>query len=404
MKQIPRDLAVLGGAPWFDRPVAVGRPITGDRQRFMGRVHEILDRGQLSNNGPVVQEFEQRVAEVLGVRHCISTCNATTGLQLALHAAGAAGEVIVPSLTFVATAHAASWLGLQPVFCDVDPVSRTIDPDLVEALITPRTTAILGVHLWGRPCAVDRLAKIAHTHRVALLFDAAHAFGCTVEGRAVGGFGHAEVFSFHATKVVNSFEGGAVVTNDEEFARTVRSMRNFGMDEERQVRNLGLNAKMSEVSAAMGLTSLEAFPRTIEANMRNFLAYQESLSGIPQITLLDFQPGESHNYGYVVIEVTPDEDGITRDVLYQALLAENVISQRYFSPGVHTMPPYAAPAHRLPITDRVASRVLALPTGPGTTRQEINAISMLIRLACKSGRAVSRRLQRSALSAPTGDQ
>ncbi|MER6433786.1 DegT/DnrJ/EryC1/StrS family aminotransferase [Streptomyces sp900105245] len=406
MNQIPRDLAVLGGAPWFDRPVAVGRPITGDRQRFMGRVHEILDRGQLSNNGPVVQEFEQRVAEALGVRHCISTCNATTGLQLALHAVGATGEVIVPSLTFVATAHAASWLGLRPVFCDVDPVTRTIDPDLVEALITPRTTAILGVHLWGRPCAVDRLAKIAHNHGVALLFDAAHAFGCTADGRAVGGFGQAEVFSFHATKVVNSFEGGAVVTNDEEFARTVRSMRNFGMDEERQVRSLGLNAKMSEVGAAMGLTSLEAFPRTIEVNMRNFLAYQEELSGIPQITLLDFQPGESHNYGYVVIEVTPDEDGITRDVLFQALRAENVISQRYFSPGVHTMPPYAAPAHRLPITDRVASRVLALPTGPDTTRQEINAISMLIRLACGNGRAVSRRLQhaRSTLPSPTGAQ
>ncbi|MGW1615814.1 DegT/DnrJ/EryC1/StrS family aminotransferase [Streptomyces sp. NPDC002285] len=404
--QTPHDLAILGGTPWFDHPVAVGRPSTGDRRRFIARVHGILDRGRLSNNGPLVQEFEQRVAEVVGVRHCVSTCNATTGLQLALHASGATGEVIVPSLTFVATAHAASWLGLRPVFCDVDPITRTIDPDLVEALITPRTRAIVGVHLWGRPCAVDPLAKIAEAHGLALLFDAAHAFGCTADGRAVGGFGQAEVFSFHATKVINSFEGGAVVTNDEEFASTVRSLRNFGMDEGRHVQGLGLNAKMSEVGAAMGLTSLDAFPRTIEANMHNFLAYREELSDIPQITLMDFQPNERHNYGYVVIEVTPDENGITRDVLFQALLAENVISQRYFSPGVHTMPPYAGLGHSLPITDRVAARVLALPTGPATTRQEIDAVSRLIRLIWRNGRAVSQRLQhaRNTLPPPSGDQ
>jgi len=253
----PGELAVLGGRPSFDHPVCIGAPTIGDRARLFDRLGAALDRRWLTNNGPLVQEFEARVAALAGVPHAVAMCNATVALQVLLRALDLSGEVILPSFTFVATAHAVVWEGLTPIFADVDPVTHNLDPARVEALITPQTSAILGVHLWGRPCAVDALTELAGRHRVRLVFDAAHAFGCTSRGRPLGSFGDAEVYSFHATKAVHAVEGGAVVTANAALAERLRKMRNFGFAGFDHVVSLGTNAKMHEFSAGVGLCSLE---------------------------------------------------------------------------------------------------------------------------------------------------
>src|SRR4051794_25016690 len=186
------------------------------------------DKRWFSNQGPYVREFEDKLSKLLGVKHCIPVCNGTIAMELAIRALDLKGEVIVPSFTFISAAHALQWQEITPVFCDVDPKTHNLDPKKIEAMITPRTTAIVAVHTWGRPCEVDTLSRVARRNDLRLLFDAAHAFGCSHEGRAIGNFGDAEVFSFHATKFFNTFEGGAVATNDDELAARIRLMKNFG--------------------------------------------------------------------------------------------------------------------------------------------------------------------------------
>jgi dTDP-4-amino-4,6-dideoxygalactose transaminase len=208
------DLAMFGGTAAFAEALHVGRPNIGNRERLLVRINGILDSKRLTNNGPYVQELEQRISAILGVEHCIAVCNATIALEITAKAAGLSGEVIIPSFTFVATAHALRWQGITPVFCDVGQQTHNIDPYHVERLITPRTTGIVGVHLWGRPCDATALKEIAHGNNLSLVFDAAHAFGCSHEGNMIGNYGDAEVFSFHATKFVNAFEGGVIVTNN----------------------------------------------------------------------------------------------------------------------------------------------------------------------------------------------
>src|SRR5690242_4135606 len=214
------DLAIRGAPPAFDEPLHVGRPNIVNRDAFLLSVSEILDRHWLTNNGPVVQEFERRVAEYLGVKHCVAMCNGTIALEIAIRALGLDGEVIVPSWTFVATAHSLYWQGITPVFADIDPATHNLDPDAVRRMITPRTSGIIGVHLWGRAAPVEGLQAIADQHGLKLMFDAAHAFGSTHGGTSIGRFGECEVFSFHATKAFNTMEGGAVTTDDDELAET----------------------------------------------------------------------------------------------------------------------------------------------------------------------------------------
>ncbi|MBV9268734.1 MAG: aminotransferase class I/II-fold pyridoxal phosphate-dependent enzyme, partial [Acidobacteriaceae bacterium] len=258
MKTRLSELAILGGKPAFDAPLHVGRPNIGDRERLLARINDMLDRRWLSNNGPFVNEFEEKLKSYLGVRHCIPMCNGTVALEIAIRALGLKGEVIVPSFTFIATAHALQWQEITPVFCDLDPRTHTIDPAQVQRLITPRTTGIIGVHVWGKVCDVESLCEIARRRKLALMFDASHALGCSWRGTMVGNFGSAEVFSFHATKFLNTFEGGAIATNDDELAAKIRLMKNFGFRGYDNVEYIGTNGKMTEISAAMGLTGLES--------------------------------------------------------------------------------------------------------------------------------------------------
>ena len=371
------ELAILGGARAFPEPVHVGRPNIGDRNRLMERIEGVIDRRWLTNDGPLVHEFEQAIADMLGVPHCIAMCNGTVALEIAIRAAGLSGEVIVSPFTFGATAHALQWQEITPVFCDVDPRTHNIDPARVEELITPRTTGILGVHVWGRPAPVDELARIAGEHDLRLLFDAAHALGCSTDGRMVGGFGTAEVLSFHATKVVNSFEGGAIVTADEGFANVARLMRNHGFADYDEVGHVGTNGKMSEIAAAMGLTSLESREQFVAANRRNYETYRAALEGVDGVELIDYDDRESCNWQYVVVEVD-ESAGLTRDELQAVLWAENVLARRYFFPGCHRMEPYRTlfpdAAERLPETERLVQRVLALPTGTSMTTDAVTVL------------------------------
>ncbi len=390
------DLALLGGRPAFGDPLHVGRPNIGDRDRLMQRISGILDRRWLTNDGPLVREFEEAVAALLRVRHCVAMCNATTALQIATRAAGLHGEVIVSPFTFVATAHALQWQGMTPVFCDIDPLTHNLDPNRVEALITPRTTGIVGVHLWGRPCAPEALTEIAERRGLTLLFDAAHAFGCSHRGRMIGGFGRAEVFSFHATKFVNAFEGGAILTDHDDFAEEVRLMRNFGFRDYDDVSCVGTNGKMTEVAAAMGLTSLESRHEFFAANRRNYEAYRAGLADVAGVELIDFDVEELCNRHYIVVEVD-ESAGLPRDDLQRVLQAENVLARRYFFPGCHRMDPYASlfpeAKDRLPKAERLIGRVLTLPTGTAIDSDAVRVVTDLISRAMANGPRLSRQLR-----------
>lgn len=375
------DLAINGAPPAFSEPLHVGRPNIGDRTAFLARVEQILGSQWLTNNGPTLQEFERRIAEYLDVKHCVAMCNGTIALEIAIRALGLEGEVIVPSWTFVATAHALYWQGITPVFADIDPATHNLDPAAVRRMITPRTTGIIGVHLWGRAAPIEELQTIADEHGLKLMFDAAHAFGSTYKGRAIGCFGECEVLSFHATKAFNTMEGGAVVTNDDKLAETMRLMRNFGFQGYDNVIHPGTNGKMIEVCAAMGLTNLDALDDVITINRRNHAAYTAALSDTPGISVLSYDTSERNNYHYVVAEVGED-CAVTRDQIIATLHAENILARKYFWPGVHRMKPYCDvfPHANLNLqnTGVIAESVIVLPTGNAVTVDSIKMIVAVI--------------------------
>jgi dTDP-4-amino-4,6-dideoxygalactose transaminase len=398
------DLAVFGGPPSFVQPQHVGRPNLGDRAKLLERLNDALDRGWLTNHGPYEQEFERRLAAMLGVKHCLATCNATVGLEIAIRAAGLTGEVIVPAFTAAATPHSVYWLGLTPVFCDIDPLTHNIDPQRVKDLITPRTSAILAVNLWGRPCDIEALSDLARRHQIKLLFDSSHALLCSHRGELVGGFGDAEIFSFHATKVCNSLEGGAITTNDDGLADKIDRMRTFGFRGADNVECEGTNGKLDEFSAAMGLTSLESLPDFVAANHRNWGRAVHNLKGVPGVEVIEYNERESNNYHYLVLEIDASRAGVSRDALVHILTKENVLARRHFYPGCHRWEPYHTlyPQNRarLPRTDEVASRVMQLPNGTSVSEHAIDEMCSVIRVVVENSAETARRL--SAAGFPFG--
>jgi dTDP-4-amino-4,6-dideoxygalactose transaminase len=371
----------------FPEPLHVGRPNIGDRTTFLRLVEESLDRRWLTNDGPLVREFEARIADYVGVKHCVAMVNGTIALEIAIRALGLTGEVIVPSFTFVATAHALRWQGLTPVFADIDSESHTLDVNAVRARITPRTTGIIAVHLWGRPADVAGLEALAKEHGLSLLFDAAHAFGTGIGSRMIGSFGRAEVYSFHATKFFNSLEGGAIVTDDDEVASRARLMRNFGFAGEDTVVMDGTNGKMTEICAAMGIANLGAINDVIAINERNYHAYVDKLEGVPGIRILPIEGGGPRNFQYVVMLV--DETcPVSRDDVLARLRKANVLARRYFWPGVHRVEPYRTlepeAGLALPTTERIANQVIVLPTGSAVDVEAVETIAGLVRAAVES--------------------
>lgn len=382
------DLAINGSRPLFDQVLHVGRPNMGSREMFIGYVNDIFDSRWLSNHGPLVREFESSLASYLGVRHCVAMCNGTLALEIAVRALGLTGEVIVPSFTFIATAHALQWQEITPVFADIDPATHHLCPEAVSRMITPRTSGIVGVHLWGRAAPVDELEAIADAHGLQLMFDAAHAFGCTHHGRMIGHFGRCEVLSFHATKFFNTFEGGAVVTNDDELAQKMRLMQNFGFNGNDNVIYPGTNGKMTEINAAMGLVNLAAMGEFTEVNRQNYILYKRLLGSIEGLSVMPYENQENYNYQYIVVEL---KEGfpVQRDDVIKILEAENVLARKYFWPGCHNMLPYKKyyphAGMLLPNTEMVAKRIIVLPTGMAVDEGKILAISDIFRLLSRRG-------------------
>lgn len=371
----------------FKTPLHVNAPNIGDRKRFYECTEAMFDSKWLTNDGELVRRFEQELQDYLGVRHCLVVSSGTAALQLAIQALELSGEVMLPSLTYVATAHALQWLGIKPVFCDIDPESLCIHPDEITRHITPRTTGIIGVHVYGRGCDTAALEVLAEHHQLKLIYDAAHAFGNAINGKPIGCFGDCEVFSFHATKFFNSFEGGAITTNNDDLAERIRLMRNFGFSDLDQVDCVGINGKMTEVCAAMGLTNLQSIDLFFETSRRNYETYMQGVAEIPGLRLIPCREdhGNRSNMHYIVMEV---EEGfpLSRDALVECLHNENVMVRRYFWPGCHRMEPYRTlqpdVGNRLPVTEAFLERVLLFPNGTAVDPETIRRMLGLIQRWC----------------------
>ena len=376
----PASAARSGEAPLFDRVLYVGRPSMAPDAEVHARIQGALDRRWLTNDGPLVQELERRCGERLQVPHCIAVNNATLGLEVALRALDVQGEVLLPAFTFIGTAHAAQWLGLTPVFCDVRDADHGLDPEEVERRITPATGAILAVHLWGRACAVEALEDVSRRHGIPLILDAAHAMGCGHAGRPLGSRGTVEVFSLHATKGLNALEGGLITTADDALAERIRLMRNFGIPGEDLVDCVGTNAKMNEFSAAVGLCNLDHFDALCAHNQRLHAAYADGLAGVPGLRLMVPEAGQAFSHHYIVLEVLP-EAPLDRDRLVSLLRDQNVYVRRYFRPGCHHGEPYRSRPGGppvLPVTDRLSRSLLQLPSGLQLTPEEAHRIGRFI--------------------------
>lgn len=372
--------AIRGGRPVFPEGLPLVRPSVPPIAEVLDDVARILESGVLTN-GPYVRELEQRSADYLGVRNCVAVSSCTSGLMLMLRVAGLAGDVIVPSFTFAATAHAVSWNGLRPTFADIDEATLTLSPEAVARAMGVRASAILATHTYGTPCDVEGLTDVAASHGVPLFFDAAHAFGSRHRDAHVGGFGAAEVFSLSPTKVVVACEGGIIATNDDALAERCRIGRDYGNPGDYDCRFVGLNARMSEIHAAVALRSLEDLEERI--SRRNELAslYREGLGPISGITFPEVREGDRSTYKDLTVLVDPDVFGRDADWLAHALAAEGIETRRYYSPPVHEMRAYRrAPATNgsLRVTESAASRVLTLPMWSDMFEEDVGLVVLAV--------------------------
>jgi dTDP-4-amino-4,6-dideoxygalactose transaminase len=391
----------LGGPPLFDEKLYVGRPNLCSREKLHAALDQIFDNRWLTNDGPSVRRFEEKLQEFLGVRHCISVCNATIGLQMvyrALRLPGSRRKALMPSFTFIATAHAWEWEGGRPAFCDVDSARHLLSPTEVESQLDEETSLLVAVHTWGQPCHVEALESLSRARRIPLVFDSAHAFANYSGSRRIGGFGDAEVFSFHATKFFNTFEGGAITTNDDALATELRHMRNFGFSGYDQVTRLGTNGKMQEISAAMGLCLLDDLDHLLAVNRRNYAAYRDAFRECAGLSLLQLDRPETLNCQYIVGVLAEDSPPFLRDLLVDALWAENLLARKYFHPGCHRAAPYASrlPPPVLPVTEDLCRRIIVFPTGTAVQPDHIKQMAECIRFILEHAHEIQRKHERGA--------
>lgn len=374
--------AISGRPPAFAKPLPVGQLYFPEWPRYEAAMRKIWERRYYTNHGPLAQELEAALSGFLNVKHVVCVTNATIGLMMVAEALALKGKVIIPSHTFIATAQSLRWCGLQPVFCDVEPSSHHIDPLLVAELIDDDVSAILAVNLWGGACDVAGLEMLANDNDLALYFDSAQAFGCAVDGVPLARFGKAEVFSFHATKVLSAAEGGCITTNDDDVAARLRNIRSsYGAGRPTQVVKTS-NGRMSEAQAAIALMSLDDYP-LIQAKNKTLLdTYRRDLTGIPGIRLLHPANVTTSNYQYAVCELDEDAFGLSRNQLLRLLQTENVIARRYFYPGTHRCNGFNgnadADAIRLPVTERLCQMGFQLPLGLRVSNESAEKICTLI--------------------------
>lgn len=368
-----------------DKPLYVTRPSLPPLDEFVSLVESVWDSGILSNCGPLHERLERELAAYLDVEHVSLFANGTLALITALRALRLEGQVITTPFSFVATAHSLLWNGLEPVFADIEPTSLNLAPTAIEAAITNETSAILPVHCYGNSCDVDAISKIAGRHDLAVVYDAAHAFGVRDAGGSLLRHGDMAVMSFHATKVFNTFEGGAVISSSAETKERLDSLRNFGFAGHAVADELGLNAKMSEISAAMGLAQLRHMGPALEARRQVADAYREMLSSLPAVSPLSAATSATNNNSYFPVMVNPAH-GRTRDALFDELASHSIYARRYFYPLISTMPVYhdlpSASSTNLPIATEIAEHVLCLPISstmtPDDCRDVVDVIARFV--------------------------
>ena len=362
--------------------ITVTSPLLPDLDEFNGLLRQIWDSRWITNNGQFHQRLEKELAEYLGVPYISLFTNGTLPLLTALQALRITGEVITTPYSFVATTHSIWWNGCKPVFVDIDPKTGNIDPDKIEAAITPKTTAIMPVHVYGKPCDTKRIQEIADQYGLKVIYDAAHAFGVKVGGESILNAGDLSTLSFHATKVYNTIEGGAMVMHDEATKKRIDYLKNFGFAGETTVVGPGINSKMDEVRSAYGLLNLKQVDAAIEARHRVAVRYREVLRDVEGITFFDDMPGVRHNYSYFPIFVDAEVYGMTRDELYAKMKAANVLGRRYFYPLISEFSTYrgleSAAPENLPNAHRMADSVICLPMHHALSEEDVESVLELI--------------------------
>lgn len=348
--------------------VYVAKPFLPPLEEFVPYLEKIWDTHVLTNNGPFHQELEKKLCDYLGVKYISLFCNGTIALTAALNVLRISGEVITTPFSFVATAHALLWNNIKPVFSDIGPDTYNLDPDKIESAITSKTSAILPVHVFGNPCNVERIQEIAGRYNLKVIYDAAHAFGVKKNGTSVANFGDLSVLSFHAIKVYNTFEGGAVICHDKETKDKIDRFKNFGISDETTVETHGINGKMNEFQAAMGLLQLKYTDEVIAKRGRIASIYRDELKKIQGIRIINDMPEVEHNYSYLPILINATDFGRTRDDVYNELRKYNIYARRYFYPLISHFPMYSSlessKPGNMPVAESVAKQVLCLPIYP----------------------------------------
>lgn len=366
------------------QPIYVTQPFLPPLSEVNGLLEQIWDRKWLTNYGPFHKEFEKALAEFLGVPYVALVSNGTLGLVVALQVLKITGEVITTPFSFVATTHSLWWNNIRPVFVDIEPKYCNLDPDKVESAITPQTTAIMPVHVYGHPCQVDRLQEIADIYGLHIIYDAAHAFGVRLGGQSITNFGDLSVLSFHATKMFNTFEGGAIICHDARTRKRISYLKNFGFAGETTVVAPGINAKMNEFQAGMGLLQLKYFEQVLAKRKAIAERYKALLWGIDGISFLEVAQHVDYNYAYFPIFVDPAHYGHSRDELYEHLKSYNIFGRRYFYPLISSFNMYkslpSATADNLPVATRIAAQVLCLPIYPAL---EIGHVENIVKIMIK---------------------
>lgn len=365
------------------KPILVTSPLLPDQNEFNELLGQIWDSKWITNNGSFHKRLEAALCEYLKVPYISLFTNGTLPLLTALQALRIAGEVITTPYSFIATTHSIWWNGCRPVFVDIDPATGNIDPDRIEAAITPQTTAIMPVHVYGKPCNTKRIQEIADKYGLKVIYDAAHAFGVDVNGESILMEGDLSTLSFHATKVYNTIEGGAMVMHDAEMKKRIDYLKNFGFANEVEVVGPGINSKMDEVRSAYGLLNLKQVDAAIEARHQVAIRYREALKDVDGITFFEDMPGVRHNYSYFPIFVDAEKYGMTRDDLYFKMKENGVLGRRYFYPLISSFSIYrglpSAAKENLPNAHKVADSVICLPMHHGLQEEEINLVIAQVR-------------------------
>lgn len=367
----------------FDETIPVTSPLLPDLDEFHGMLKEIWKSKWITNNGNFHKQLEKELAEYLKVPYLSLFTNGTLPLITALQALHITGEVITTPYSFVATTHALWWNGIKPVFVDIDLATGNMDPEKIEAAITPRTTAIMPVHVYGKPCNTEAIQEIADKYGLKIIYDAAHAFGVEVNGKSLLNAGDMSTLSFHATKVYNTIEGGALVMHDEKMKKRIDYLKNFGFADEITVVGPGINSKIDEIRAAYGLLNLHQVDAAIEARHRVAVKYRKELRNVEGISFFDDMAGVKHNYSYFPIFVEAEKYGMTRDELYSKMKEQNVLGRRYFYPLISTFSTYrgldSASPSNLPNAHKMANSVICLPMYHNLKESEIERVINIIR-------------------------